>query len=88
MSVCVSGCLPAYHLTQRVAEDVRGSSGIGRGKSIGLAEGILLLAEVVECPKAELIVIHTELDMKRVHHFVEIQIEPLSLTGRSRQQNE
>ena len=30
------------------AEDGRGSSGIGRGKSIGLTEGILLPAEVVD----------------------------------------
>ena len=30
------------------AEDGRGSSGIGRGKSIGLAEGILLPAEAVD----------------------------------------
>ena len=29
-------------------EDGRGSSGIGSGKSIGLAEGILLPAEAVE----------------------------------------
>ena len=29
-------------------EDGRGSSGIGRGKSIGLAEGILLPAEAVD----------------------------------------
>ena len=37
-----------YRLPRRGAEDGRGSSGIGSGKSIGLAEGILLPAEAVE----------------------------------------
>ena len=35
-------------LPRRGVEDGRGSSGIGSGKSIGLAEGILLPAEAVE----------------------------------------
>ena len=37
-----------YSLPAPFAEDGRGSSGIGRGKSIGLTEGILLPAEAVD----------------------------------------
>ena len=44
-----------YRLPPPFAEDGRGSSGTARGKSIGLAEGILLPAEAVDsnrsCPK-------------------------------------
>ena len=45
-----------YRLPPPFAEDGRGSSGIGKGKSIGLTEGILLPAEEVDsnqsCPNA------------------------------------
>ena len=37
-----------YRLPPPFVEDGRGSSGIGRGKSIGIAEGILLPAEAVD----------------------------------------
>ena len=37
-----------YRLPPPFAEDGRGSSGIGRGTSIGLAEGIRLPAEAVD----------------------------------------
>ena len=37
-----------YRLPPPFAEDGRGSSGLGRGKSIGLTEGILLPAEAVD----------------------------------------
>ena len=37
-----------YRLPPPFAEDSRGSSGIGRGKSIGLTEGSLLPAEAVD----------------------------------------
>ena len=37
-----------YRLPPPFAEDGRGSSGIVRGKSIGLAEGILLSTEAVD----------------------------------------
>ena len=37
-----------YRLPRREAKDGRGSSGIGRGKSIGLAGVILLPAEAVD----------------------------------------
>ena len=37
-----------YRLPPPFAEDSRGSSGIGTGKSIGLAKGILLPAEAVD----------------------------------------
>ena len=40
--------LHLYRLPQTGAEHGRGSSGIGRGKSIRLAEGIILPAEAVE----------------------------------------
>ena len=41
-----------YHLPAPFAEDGRGHSGIGRGKSIGLAEGILLPAEAVDSSRS------------------------------------
>ena len=48
-------------------EDGRGSSGIGSGKSIGLAEGILLPAETVESnrsrPKLLEAGVHTSLSI-------------------------
>ena len=37
-----------YRLPPLCAEDSRGSSGIGTGKSIGLAEGILLPVEAID----------------------------------------
>ena len=37
-----------YRLPPPFAEDGRGSSGIGRGKSIGLTESIILPAEAVD----------------------------------------
>ena len=46
LKCCLSANL--YRLPPIFAGDGRGSSGIGRGKSIGLTEGILLPAEAVD----------------------------------------
>ena len=43
-----------YHRPSPFAEDGRRSSGIGRGKSIGLTDGILLPAEAVYSSRSRL----------------------------------
>ena len=45
-------------------EDSRGSSGIGPGKSIGLAEGILLPAEAVESNRSRPLITAAENDLR------------------------
>ena len=46
-------------LPRREAEDGRGSSGIGRGKSIEMTEGILLPAEAVDSNRSRPMMVST-----------------------------
>ena len=47
-----------YRLAPPFAEDGRGPSGIDRGKSIGITEGILLPAEAVDSNRSRPKVLH------------------------------